>query len=204
MQVQPTAEQANRPGPTDRDPAPDGPAAPKLAAALGQECAACGAALAAEQRYCLECGERRGPSQLSALQARAPDSSPVPAGRPRPRLSANTALIAGVGTLLLALGIGVLIGRSSQTDTIKPASAVQVVTVPGAAAAGTAATQAPATAAKSKAGGSAAASLAASGATVVKPRKSAPPPTKVVTVGSPGKGPGYQHGHFTGNFFGGG
>jgi hypothetical protein len=33
--------------------------------------------------------------------------------------------------------------------------------------------------------------------------KAAGPPPKVVTVGSPGKGPGYQKGHFTGNFFGG-
>jgi hypothetical protein len=33
--------------------------------------------------------------------------------------------------------------------------------------------------------------------------KAAGPPPKVVTVGSAGKGPGYQKGHFTGNFFGG-
>ena len=37
---------------------PPTPATP-VAAAIGDQCAACGAALAADQRYCLECGQRR-------------------------------------------------------------------------------------------------------------------------------------------------
>jgi hypothetical protein len=37
---------------------------------------------------------------------------------------------------------------------------------------------------------------------LVKKKAAAAPQPKVVTVGSPGHGPGYQNGHFTGNFFG--
>jgi hypothetical protein len=126
----------------------------------------------------------------------------------RPRLSVNSTLIAGVGTLLLAMGIGVLIGRSGNGNpSSKQASAVQLVTVPGAAAsAGATSATGPATPAATAAkptksvGSKAAASP--SSAAVVKPQKNAPPPTKVVKVGSPGTGPGYQHGKFTGNFFG--
>jgi hypothetical protein len=185
-----------------------------LIAALGHQCAACGALLAPDQRYCLQCGERSGPSGLTSLQAmtRSEQPAPVRAATPRRlRLSANSTLIAGVGTLLLAMGIGVLIGRSGNNSSSKPAAAVQVVTVPGvsgtASAAGSgAATQAASSnvsATSKRSARGAAASSATTSSAIVKPKKSAPPPTKVVTVGSPGSGPGYQKGHFTGNFFGG-
>ena len=35
-----------------------------------------------------------------------------------------------------------------------------------------------------------------------RPAATKTPPKAVVKVGSPGKGPGYQNGKFTGNFFG--
>ena len=61
-----------------------------------------------------------------------------PAGRPPARgsrrssgMSANSTLIAGIGTLLLAMGVGVLIGRSGNGSSAK-SSGVQVVDVGGA------------------------------------------------------------------------
>ena len=48
------------------------------------------------------------------------------------------------------------------------------------------------------------ATKAAGGSVVTAKKKGTAPPTKAVTYGSSGTGPGYQSGHFTGNFFGGG
>jgi hypothetical protein len=171
-----------------------------------ERCAMCGATLAADQRYCVECGQRCGPSRLpftdaDTLAQQAPSSEPRSR---RPRASVNATLIAGIGTLLLALGIGVLIGRLGTGSTsAKPA--VQVVTVAGTSGAGTAAGTTGAEASQPASGGAGAAKAGAAAA--AKSAKSAAkaspvPPVKVVKVGSKGSGPGYQHGHFTGNFFG--
>jgi hypothetical protein len=178
---------------------------PTLSAAIGQQCPACGTALAPDQRYCLECGERCGAPRLKSI------SQPAQAGRDtqiaerpprRLRMSANSTLIAGIGTLLLALGIGVLIGRSGNSTNSKASPAVQVVTVPGAAStAGTTAASATTQGASTSATSKAKKSGGAATTSTSKPKSSAPAP-KVVKVGSPGHGPGYQNGHFTGNFFG--
>jgi SPOR domain len=111
-----------------------------------QSCAACGAPFAADQRYCLQCGERRVPVS-SFLQAGPPAAAappsvpplpPSPPGARQEGLAARNpalTLIAGVGVLLLAMGVGVLIGRSSSSA---PRSApAQVVTVGSAASGGT-------------------------------------------------------------------
>lgn len=178
--------------------------------AARERCAMCGATLAADQRYCVECGQRCGPSRLPFTLTDAPaqsaqaKASSAPRSR-KPRASVNATLIAGVGTLLLALGIGVLIGKlGSDSTSSKPA--VQVVTVAGGGgAAGTAAattgaesSTTPTGAGAAKTGAAAAAAKSAKSTTKPPPV----PPTKVVKVGSKGSGPGYQHGHFTGNFFG--
>jgi hypothetical protein len=203
-------------------PASDAPTKevrPSMLSSIHEQCSACGAPMAPDQRYCLQCGERNGPARVPALDTARQRTNETPARPPqRPRTSANTALIAGVGTLLLALGVGVLIGRSSNSSSTKTPAA-QVITVPtGGGSAGTAGTgttggasspsasaQTPGTAgakaSKSSAAATAAAAAAASKAAVKKAVKG--PPPKVVTVGSPGKGRGYQKGHFTGNFFGG-
>jgi hypothetical protein len=131
------------------------------AAAPAATCAACGSPLADDQRYCLQCGERtmpmssvlQGGPPTAALapaggsQAGGPGSAPPSApgppgatppaaggGEPAGRGNAVT-VIAGVGVLLLAMGIGVLIGRSGGA---KPsgAAAPQVITVSSAPAAG--------------------------------------------------------------------
>jgi hypothetical protein len=107
----------------------------------GEPCANCGALLARDQRYCLECGTRRaGMGALLSdtreprqrLTARAP-LAPLEPPRESPwRLDAG--LLAGVGCLLLALLVGVLIGRSGGGEDAKT-PAPQVVTVAGTGAA---------------------------------------------------------------------
>jgi hypothetical protein len=124
-------------------------------------CAACSAPLAEDQRYCLQCGERttpinsavagpsraldsradtrvNGPGSPSALapSAAPPPSLPgAPGGEEAPGRGNAVTVIAGVGVLLLAMGIGVLIGRSGGA---KPsgAAAAQVITVSTAPTAG--------------------------------------------------------------------
>ena len=183
-----------------------------VSAAVHERCAACGAPMAADQRYCVECGQRRGPGRVPFVEGIAQPKGEEPGRRRsslrRPR-SVDATLIAGVGTLLLALGIGVLIGRSSNGTSSRDAR-VQVVTVAGGgsgASTGTTGTGVSAStsgavsstpttkAATSHANAKVSAALAAK-------KAAAGPPPKVVTIGSPGHGPGYQNGHFTGNFFG--
>lgn len=109
----------------------------------GEACATCGTLLARDQRYCLTCGARR--AGLGAMLSSQPESgrsttvveeTVVPARADDPwRLDAG--LLAGIGCLLLALLVGVLIGRSAGGDDAQRASAPQVVTIGGGAAAGT-------------------------------------------------------------------
>jgi hypothetical protein len=180
------------------------------APAVGGEpepCTTCGAPMAADQRYCLECGTRRahlggvlhglrGLAATSATTAVAgsgygpgagagagvgavgvggglgevgggmgaavPGAPPGVAGThpgqptmavasaQAPRGSGATAVIAGVGVLLLAMGVGVLIGRAGSSGSKAAAPQVISVASPGASTAGTASTPAstPTTAAK--------------------------------------------------------
>lgn len=106
-------------------------ATPEPQATPGESCAVCGAPLTEDQRYCLECGERRFPMSSVLLggpsgtpfSERVAASSPPAAppgygagpGEPSRRGNAVT-VIAGVGVLLLAMGVGVLIGRSSASS----------------------------------------------------------------------------------------
>jgi hypothetical protein len=95
--------------------------------------------MAVDQRYCLECGQRRGDPRLPFMDAvvlmdavqRPSQAAPPPPRKKRKGISPNAALIAGVGTLLLALGIGVLIGRSGHQEVAQTAAAPQVIKVGG-------------------------------------------------------------------------
>jgi hypothetical protein len=100
----------------------------------------------ADQRYCLECGHRRGDPRLPFMDAvvfmdaakqpppaEAATAPPSPPDR-RPFMSANASLVAGVATLVLAIGVGVLIGRSGENSS-QPAAQPQVLTVPAGGAA---------------------------------------------------------------------
>jgi hypothetical protein len=113
----------------------------------GDPCASCGGPLAQDQRYCLACGARR-PGLPAMLSGPPTPPEPAPAPPPLPvapapaRLRPDTALAAGVGCLLLALLVGVLIGRAGR-DEAPAAAAPQVLTV-GAAPAATPTAAAPA------------------------------------------------------------
>jgi hypothetical protein len=108
--------------------------------------------LALDQRYCLECGERRAPMS-SVLLGGPPlrtDSHPsVGAAAPSPGMTppglppsppgqapsgerGNTlTVIAGVGVLLLAMGVGVLIGRAgSSKSSATPPQVISVAATP--------------------------------------------------------------------------
>lgn len=172
-----------------------------------EQCPSCAATLATDQRYCVECGQRCGAPRLPLPTANArPEQAPGSRRQSRRfSASANNTIIAGIGTLLLAMGIGVLIGRSATNSATKLASpAVQVVTVPGAgtAPAQSTETQTSTSAAATTKSAGAVSSAAAKSSAGAAPKKAAPAPAKSVTVGTAGKGPGYQKGHFTGNFFG--
>jgi hypothetical protein len=123
-------------------PVPRGPELPapstqirSSAAKSGDQCPSCGAVLAADQRYCLECGHRHGDPRLPFMDAvvlmdavkRPRQAPPPPPKKKRSGISPNAALIAGVGTLLLALGIGVLIGRSGNHTAAAPTQAAPIV-----------------------------------------------------------------------------
>lgn len=103
-----------------------------------ETCNSCGATMASDQRYCLECGQRRGDPRLPFMDAvvlmdavKRPAQAPPPPPKKKRSISPNAALIAGVGTLLLALGIGVLIGRSGNHEVAQTAATPQVITVQG-------------------------------------------------------------------------
>jgi hypothetical protein len=106
-------------------------------ASATERCARCDAPLAGDQRYCLECGERRlppssvllngPPASTAGVAAAAPAPQPPPQDTP-PRNGAVT-LIAGVGVLLLAMGVGVLIGRSGGSSKPTGAATPQVISV---------------------------------------------------------------------------
>jgi hypothetical protein len=182
-----------------------------VAATVGDKCAACGNRLASDQRYCLNCGDRRGKSRYpltSVAASQKPSEPPPPRARRSPMLSSGATLIVGIATLLLAMGVGVLIGRSGN-DSAQRASApaVQVVTAPGAGAAPAAAAATAATHHKKK---KAAASHPVVSKKVARKAQVAaskviggshlPPPT--VKVGQKGHGPGFTNGKFNGQFFG--
>jgi hypothetical protein len=178
---------------------------PLLSAGVSQRCAACGAAMAADQRYCVECGERRGAPRVSLLEGparRSSDSPSVSAPAQRRIVPVNSTLISVIGILLLAMGIGVLIGRSGNSTTLKSPPA-QVVTVAGAATTGTAAVAPTTGTAAAPTSESTAATKAKSkaAAKITLPKSKVPLP-KTVKVGTAGHGRGYQKGKFTGNFFG--
>ncbi len=104
--------------------APEAPGADQAAA----RCSACNGPIAADQRYCLECGERlapisgflmgRGPQATQEPQTPTapPDAPPATDTGAAPR-SNLLGVLAGVGVLLLAMGVGVLIGRAGNSHT---------------------------------------------------------------------------------------
>jgi hypothetical protein len=116
----------------------------------GEPCAGCGSPLASDQRYCLNCGRRRANARLpfDEVLAYAADgtagghagggngagaaaaTAPVP---PRPERGLTPlAVVLALSAVVVALGLGVVLGRGGNNSS-SPAKP-QVITVGGAAA----------------------------------------------------------------------
>ena len=181
--------------------------------------------MAADQRYCLECGQRRGDPRLPFMDAvvfmdavKHPRSAtPPPPPRDRgPRMSANASLIAGIATLVLAIGVGVLIGRSGgQGSAPVAASAPQIIKVGGGAETASPATNEAGSGKKSGGGSGGSKKSKAKGETgssgttkaaeeVLKPAGDVklPPPTVQPGGKCESGAAGCENGKFNGNFFG--
>jgi hypothetical protein len=178
--------------------------------------------MASDQRYCLECGLRRGDPRLpfmdavvfmDAMKSPRDAAPPPPASEPKPRLSANASLVAGVATLVLAIGVGVLIGHSNESaGTIAAAPAPQIIKVGGGGGEETAT----ASSAKASSGGGKAEKSKApekaidssgtseAAAEVLKPAGDVklPPPTVQPGGECESGAAGCEGGKFTGDFFG--
>lgn len=103
---------------------PDAPTAPMPTARatplvdVGTDhCPNCGADLAVDQRYCVECGQRRGKPRYTLAGPEPVVPVAPPPTRSGGRFSPSLALLAGLGMLLLALGVGVLIGHSGNNTS---------------------------------------------------------------------------------------
>jgi hypothetical protein len=120
--------------------------------AHGEPCTQCGTPLARDQRYCLACGARRAglspvltdaplvawpgaaPGQVAAPPVGPPPTVKTAAAGPAPSWwSGDAGVLAGAACLLLALLVGVLIGRAGRDPAPQRAAAPQVITVGGAA-----------------------------------------------------------------------
>ena len=214
-----TAARDDGPGVKVAGVADDAPTQQFVGATVGDRCSACGTPLATDQKYCLNCGERRGKPRFAPGTTAAPAAAAPAAASPPPRrqrFSSSTALVAGVGTLLLAMGVGVLIGHTDNGSSQRTNAPAQIITVGGVGAgtsgAAAATTHRKAKAAKGKASKKAkaskpaqidrkqAAKAQAAASKVLGSSKNLPPAT--VKQGQAGHGPGYTKGHFTGTFFG--
>lgn len=178
--------------------------------------------MASDQRYCLNCGERRGKPRFGAAAVTTPapahaSASAGPGPRyPRSRMSSAATLVAGVATLLIALGVGVLIGHDSNSPQ---RSGYQVLTVGGSSGTNTSATSPARTTPSSATGGASSkhTKVVTVHLTPKLQQKAATAATKVFGAsgnlsknvtqkvnGSCSGGAGCQNGKFTGNFFSGG
>jgi hypothetical protein len=165
----------------------------------GATCTNCGAPLAADQRYCLSCGQAASPVRLAFLDVLERDgvsqqtleltaTDYVPAGDARGAnawLRRNTSLLALLGVLVLCLIAGLLVGHwVSQGNKAPAKQVVEVKGLSGLAAAPAAATAAPSattgSAAAAKESAKEAAEAKAAKAKETKAEKAPPPkPVKV-------------------------
>jgi hypothetical protein len=121
--------------PSSPPPPPATAATHSLVATSSEQCPSCGVQVAPDQRYCLTCGARCGEPRLPIMDAvtfmdsmkQPRDSSTPPPQRPQRRVSPNMALFATIGVLLLAMGVGVLIGRSGNHSVATAPQAAPIV-----------------------------------------------------------------------------
>lgn len=215
------------PTPPTVQQAPAAPIQSSAVAGSSDNCANCGAPLAVDQRYCLQCGQRRGDPRLPFMDAvvlmdavqRSQQPPPPPPSSKKKRsggISPNAALITGIGVLLLALGLGVLIGRSGNNETASAPQTPQVITVEGGGGGGEEATASAGSGSSAAGGGKAPKSKGENAAKakeaetqagaeeVLKPAAGVKlPPAKVQPGGKcPPGSAGCKGEEFTGEFFG--
>ena len=99
------------------------------AGAEGAPCASCGSPLAPDQRYCLECGARRGPVRVP-YERYLRSAEPAPAAPPTAGAGTSNEVsplgaILGVALLGGMLLIGVLLGRGENDEPAAPATVLQ-------------------------------------------------------------------------------
>ena len=210
--------------------APANATAGLMTAASSDRCNNCGAQLAPDQHYCVVCGERRGRARFAGAMF-APTSAPEPAGASAggaPNRSTRwppaATLIAGVATLLVAVGLGILIGHDSSKTVPSGSGKAPIVNLYGNGSSGssagsstgasttassnstssksTKATKSSTKAAPKVSAAAAQKSAAAASKVLGASSKNAPPPT-VQQGQACTHGAGCQGGKFTGNFFGG-
>jgi hypothetical protein len=107
-----------------------------IVGASGEPCAACGTPLAADQRYCLNCGTRRGAPRLpyqeylsnSGASAASTENGVAAAPAQRAGDVSPLGVVFGIALLGGMLLIGVLLGRGTDDSS---QSQPQVVTVGG-------------------------------------------------------------------------
>ena len=132
---------------------------------MTEPCRSCGAPLAGDQRYCLNCGERCGPPRIDFGKQQPPpppsaaESAAPPESEPPQRDYTPLAAVGGIAVLGLMLLVGVLIGKGNGTTASAPPPVVRVggEADTGATASNEGAEEKPAEAkkAKSKSGGKA-------------------------------------------------
>ena len=185
-------------------------------AIVAEPCPQCGAPLAPDQRYCLHCGAPRahvsgpmssGRADLASLShapggagpqvqvggpGRPPGAPPLPTAHPTGRNN-PLALLAGIGVLLLAMGVGVLIGRAGAGSTKVPPT--QVISVGGSSAGAattpttsTPSTETPASTTPKKKEAPKAKESSAPGSSINKPA----PPSAAKDLRSGGSGQSYE------------
>lgn len=180
----------------------------------GDACPKCSAPMAGDQRYCTECGERRGEPRFSFMDGNAPAPQhqpapplqqlqppyPPPTATQRNRWSSGIALVSSVGVLLLAMGVGVLIGNNGEGSVNTAAS--QPVILGAAPTAATGPTEAVADTSAKKDAEAAAASDAANAEATAKANgvKLAPKDIGIGDKCEKGSA-GCDGGEFTGDFF---
>jgi hypothetical protein len=207
-------------GPMDgaSTPGDDPTAGEQFTSAASDRCPSCQTPLASDQRYCINCGERRGKARFTAA-AGAPLPEPKSAPKqPRQGGRGNGAatLVGFIAVLLLAMGVGVLIGHDSSgnknTNTKEASTPVQIVTVGGGGTgSGTSASTNGSKSKRSKGKSSkssshthvskSTANAAATAATKAYGGGGSKISDPTVQVGQKASGPGTQNGKFTGNFF---